>query len=141
MLNPENVAQIIAIVVPLTVVFIMFVGSVRVLKLWAQAKFAKVPINLLQILEMRFRKCNPRIVVHTLIMAKQAGIDLSLAEVQAAYPCLADLQKISTALVQAKAQGVDVPFRDLVETDLRGSGRENGAQIFREILGRIKGDD
>jgi uncharacterized protein YqfA (UPF0365 family) len=139
--NPQAILGIVVFVVILAFALISFVRSSRLLVLWAQAKLANIPINLLQIVEMRFRKCDPRTVIQTLILAKQAGIDLPSTEVQAAYLCGADLQKIPAALVKAKAEGLEVSFRDLVETDLRDNGAEDGNWSFQEVLDRIRAND
>lgn len=71
-----------------------------------------------EIIGMRFRKCDPRTVVQTLIMAKQAGIELSCDEVERAYLQGADLQRIVLAMIHMKQDGIDKSFQELVDLDL-----------------------
>lgn len=114
-----NIVLLIGILIHVVLLLVILFVFTRFFRLWVAAKFAGLPITLLDLLGMTFRKCNPKVVVKTLIMAKQAGVLLSSVEVERAYLAGADLQKISAALVRSKAEGMEVSFQDLVETDLR----------------------
>ena len=90
-----------------------------------RAHLSGVPVSIADILGMTFRRCDPRVVVRTLIMAKQVGIELPCGEVERAYLHGADLQKITSALIRAKEENVDITFQQLVDADVdeRRDGR------------------
>jgi uncharacterized protein YqfA (UPF0365 family) len=114
-----NAVLLIAVAVHVVLLLVILFVFARFFRLWVAAKVAGFPITLLDLFGMTFRKCNPKVVVETLIMVKQAGVLLSSVGVERAYLAGADLQKISAALVRGKAEGMEVSFQDLVETDLR----------------------
>lgn len=96
-------------------------AAVRNLLPWFQARLNGVPVNLPQIIGMRFRKVNPNLVVRTLVLAKQAGVELSCDEVERAYLRGADLRRIAPALVRARNEGKAYTFQQLVDSDLEGT--------------------
>lgn len=113
-----DIIVLVAVAIHLAFVLIGLFVSVRYFRIWVAAKVSDLPVSLLDVIGMTFRKCNPKIVVETMIMAKQAGVELSCQEVEAACLAGADLEKISAALVRSRSEGVDVSFGDLVATDL-----------------------
>ena len=104
-------------------IFLLFVLTIvftigKVFTLWLQAFMAGVPISIYQVLGMRFRKVDMRVVVRSLIMATQAGVSVTSSEMESAYLQGVDLEKITLAMIQAKREGLEVTFQDLVEADL-----------------------
>ena len=118
MLFAQNAAFLILGVAIFIVLVVVLFRNCALMWLWFQTKMTGLPLNLLDIVGMRFRKVNPRVVVRTLIMAKQAGIDLPCEEVELAYLQGADLNKVAMALVRAKEEGTEMSFQELVEADL-----------------------
>lgn len=113
--------SVIELVVLLVVGLFLAVVAATVLQhfnLWFQAHMTGTPVSLPRIIGMRYRKVNPKTVVQSLIVAKQAGIQLSVDEVEQAYLQGADLPKITMALVRAKKEGRDYTFQQLVEAKL-----------------------
>ncbi len=87
---------------------------------WLRAFVSGVPLRILEILGMRFRRVNVKAVVNTLIMARQAGAPLSCSEVERAYLQGVDLEKITLAYIKATRDNMDLTFQDLVDADLDG---------------------
>lgn len=114
-----NIVLLIGVLVHVVLLLVILLVFTRYFRLWIAVKVAGLPITLLDLFGMTFRKCDTKVVVETLIVAKQAGVLLSSVEVERAYLAGADLRKISAALVRSKAEGMEVSFLDLVETDLR----------------------
>ena len=79
---------------------------------------ASAPISVFQIIGMRLRKTNVRVVVRSLIMATQAGVPVPSTEMESAYLQGVDLEKVTLALIHAHREGKTVTFRELVEADL-----------------------
>ena len=101
------------------ILFLTFLFTVgKVFTLWLQAFMAGVPISMFQVLGMRFRKTDMRVVVRSLIMATQAGVPVTSTEMESAYLQGVDLEKITLAMIHAKREGMEVTFQDLVEADL-----------------------
>jgi uncharacterized protein YqfA (UPF0365 family) len=123
MLFAQNVAVLIFGVAIFIVLVVIVFRNCVLMWLWFQAKMTGLSLNLIDIVGMRFRRVNPRVVVQTLIMAKQAGIDLSCEEVERAYLQGADLKRITLALVRGKKEGTEMSFQELVEADLEGETR------------------
>ena len=76
-----------------------------------------VPLSVLDIIGMRFRKTDVRAVVQALVMAHQAGASLSAAEVERAYLQGVNLEKLILAFIRAKKDGMAITFEELVEVD------------------------
>lgn len=104
-------------------IFLLFAVSVvvtvgKVFSPWLQAFLAGVPISVMQIVGMRLRKVDVRVVVRSLIMATQAGVPVPSVEMERAYLQGVDLEKITLALIHADREGKKVSFQELVEADL-----------------------
>ena len=97
-------------------IFLITIG--KVFALWLQAFMAGVPISVPQIIGMRFRKIDVRVVVRSLIMATQAGVAVPSIEMERAYLQGVDLEKLTLAMIQANREGKKVTFQELVEADL-----------------------
>ncbi len=109
--------------IPLIIAAIVLIGFFAILRVilpWLQAFMAGAPVSLGQVVGMRLRKVDARVVVRASIMATQAGISLSSVELERAYLRGADVEKIMPLLVQAHKEGKDVAFQDLVKADLEG---------------------
>jgi uncharacterized protein YqfA (UPF0365 family) len=114
------IAQIEIVVFGAVIVF--FVGLLlffaQNFELWFQAYMSRVPLSVFAIIGMRFRKIDVKAVVRSLIMAQQAGIPLSIDEVERAYLQGADLERITHAWIEAHREQKSVSFQELVEADL-----------------------
>ena len=104
-------------------IFLIFALSVvvtlaQVFKPWLQAFLAGVPISVMQIVGMKLRKVDVRIVIRSLIMATQAGVPVPSIEMERAYLQGVDLEKITLALIHAKREGKEFTFQELVDADL-----------------------
>lgn len=78
-----SVPQVIALLVVILILtwgIITLVSFQRVSRLWLQAYMSGTPVSMLEIVGMRFRRVDPRVVIKALIMATQAGVRLSCQE-------------------------------------------------------------
>ena len=120
MLLAQNESVIVLVVAGIFLVFAvsMMVTAAKVFSPWLQAFLAGVPISLIQIVGMRLRKVDVRLVIRSLIMATQAGVPVPSIEMERAYLQGVDLEKITLALIHANRDGKEVTFQELVEADL-----------------------
>lgn len=114
---PAKIELIVAGIFLLVVLTIVYTIG-RLFTVWLQAFMAGVPVSIFQVLVMRFRKVDMRVVVRSLIMATQAGVSVTSMEMESAYLQGVDLEKITLAMIHAKREGMKVTFQELVEADL-----------------------
>ena len=118
------IAQVeLVMVLVMAGVFLIFALSIlvtiaRVFSPWLQAFLAGVPISVIQIVGMRLRKVDVRVVVKSLIMATQAGVPVPSIEMERAFLQGVDLEKITLALIHANREGKEFTFQELVAADL-----------------------
>lgn len=103
---------------------------VRYANIWLQANMAGIPVNILEILGMTFRKVNANAVVQALIMAKQGGVTVSRIDLEMAYLRGVNVKKVVLAFIEAKKQGMEITFEELVAADQEE--RHRGVSTTRE---------
>lgn len=99
------------------IALLLFVG---VFNYWLQAFLTGVRLSSLDILGMRLRRTNVQAVVRQLIMARQAGAEVSPREMEAAYHQGVDLEKVTLAHIQATKDRLEFRFQNLVDAELQG---------------------
>ncbi len=99
------------------VMVIMFAVMVRYVNIWFRAFMSGVQISILDIIGMRFRRTNVKAVVRAVIMARQAGVVVYCNEMERAYLQGVDLEKVTLAAIEAKKQGIDITFDELVDAE------------------------
>ncbi|MHC4402911.1 MAG: flotillin-like FloA family protein [Planctomycetota bacterium] len=87
---------------------------------WMQAYLSRVPLSVMQILRMRLRRADVRRIVRYLIVAKQAGVDVSPSEMARADSEGVDLEKVIVAMIMARQEGKTLAFDDVVEAEREG---------------------
>jgi uncharacterized protein YqfA (UPF0365 family) len=115
------IAAVSVTIVPLLVMafFAIVLLSVvfRHVHIWFQAIMAGVFISLPEIIGMQFKRGNATVVVQALIMAKQGGVAVSCTDLEKAYLQGANLPRIILVLIEAKKQGIDITFEELVDPE------------------------
>lgn len=114
MLNPA------LIFVALTAFLFVAMLYGAVFRPWMRASASGVPISPFAILEMRFRKVDPKAVIDALILARQNTVVVSAAEMESAYLQGVDLEKMTLAMIEAKRRDLPVTFQELVEYEREG---------------------
>lgn len=88
--------------------------------LWWQSILSNAPVSLLQIIFMRFRKVNPRVIVTVRIMAKKAGIELSADELEAHTLAGGKVDRVVKALISASKANITLSYDRACAIDLAG---------------------
>ncbi|MBN2755982.1 MAG: flotillin-like protein FloA [Bacteroidales bacterium] len=88
--------------------------------LWFQSQITGVPISLLQLIFMRWRKVPPSIIVNTLIISKKAGLDLKRDDLEAHYLAGGNVIAVVKALVSAEKANLGLTFKVATAIDLAG---------------------
>lgn len=120
----QSVLSIVVTVVVLLFGAVCLIVSLRYFRVWMRGYMSGVPLTILQILGMEFRRTDVKAVLRALIMARQAGVAVSPREMEIAYLQGIDLEKITLAAIEAKRQNLEYTFQELVDADLKNRLRE-----------------
>jgi len=109
---------IIGILLVLFLFLVIFL--VKFVNLWIQAVLSKAPISLLNLVGMQLRKVNPTVIVRALISATQAGLSITVRELEAHYLAGGNVMNVVTALIAANRAQINLDFRRATAIDLAG---------------------
>ncbi|MHC4212351.1 MAG: flotillin-like protein FloA [Planctomycetota bacterium] len=102
------------------VVLIAFLLMANLLGLWIQAYFAHANITIIELIGMRLRKVNPRIIVKSKIMGIQAGLELSTGDLDSHYLAGGRVPNVVAAMIAANRANIDLTFNVATAIDLAG---------------------
>jgi uncharacterized protein YqfA (UPF0365 family) len=114
-----TVAGYILLGILLLVLFIVFVVLAQYFGLWIQALFSGARVSFFDLIGMRFRKVNPRIIVQTRIEAVKAGLDVRTNQLESHYLAGGDVRRVVRALIADRAK-IDLPWDSACAIDLAG---------------------
>ncbi len=90
------------------------------LGLWWKAQLSKVRLPLHRLLLMYWRGIPQEPIITSMITAKNAGIDLSIKELEDAYLAKVDIKKVIDMLIKAYNSHIDTSFQELRKYYLAG---------------------
>ncbi len=111
----------LAILIPIglvSLVVLMMIG--RIIGLWFQAVVSGAPIRLLDLIMMRFRKVDPKIIVINRISAKKAGLDFPADWLEAHYLAGGRVTNVVRAMIAADKANIDLDWQRATAIDLAG---------------------
>jgi uncharacterized protein YqfA (UPF0365 family) len=100
------------------VVLLIFIGSA--FGLWWQSVLSNAPVNLVDIVLMRFRKVNPTVIVTARITAKKAGIEITAELLEAHYLAGGRIGRVVSSLIAAHKANITLTFDRACAIDLAG---------------------
>ncbi|MEZ4824687.1 MAG: flotillin-like protein FloA [Bacteroidia bacterium] len=110
---------IIAVVVVLLLIGLLF--YVVPVGLWISAQFSGVRISIGQLIGMRLRRVQPKVIVDELIKAKKANlVDVKFNALEAHYLAKGNINTVIDALISAKNAGIGLNFDQAAAIDLAG---------------------
>ena len=112
-------AALVVIVLVGAIVVAMLLWFIPV-RLWIQAWFSGVRIDLGTLVGMRLRKVSPPAVVRPLIAATKAGLRLSIHELETVYMAGGNVDAVVGALISADKVGMSLSFAEASAIDLAG---------------------
>jgi uncharacterized protein YqfA (UPF0365 family) len=92
----------------------------RFFTLWLQAFMARANVTMWEIIGMRLRKVDDRMVVNARIVAAQAGLDLSVAQLESHYLVGGHVPEVVRAMIAARLAGIDLPWNLACAMDIAG---------------------
>ncbi|NRA39905.1 MAG: flotillin-like protein FloA [Planctomycetes bacterium] len=99
---------------------IFFIFAASAITLWWQALTSNANVSLMQIIMMRFRKVNPRVIVESRIAAKKSGIDIPTETLEAHYMAQGRVSRVVSALIAAHKAKIDLGIDQACAIDLAG---------------------
>jgi uncharacterized protein YqfA (UPF0365 family) len=122
-------AMLIICGVVLIVFLLLFV---RFLRLWMQAFFARAEVKIPELIGMWLRKTDPKVIVMNRIMAVQAGLNLTVRDLESYYLSGVDISNVVRALIIAKRNGIELSLEEAAKRDLAGK------DVLAEVQSRIE---
>ena len=129
MLFAQTAALVILYAV-ISVFLCLFSITVFVLALapWLVAYLSGVPIPLLRVLAMRLRRVDVGAVVRALVLAREAGLDVSCSDMEWAALQGVDPEKVTRAMLERAQEQPGIAFRDVVRAELEAGHAEKPRQ-------------
>lgn len=121
----STIITIGAILVGLWFFFLIFP-----INLWITAIFSGVPVRLLDLVFMRFRKVPPGLIVKSLILATKAGIqNVTTQQLETHYLANGNLVNVIKALIVADKANLGMNFKQATAIDLAGRNVLEAVQV------------
>ncbi|MCC6670167.1 MAG: flotillin-like protein FloA [Planctomycetes bacterium] len=104
----------------LLVFLLLLIFLLRFFNLWIQAYMSNASISLFALVGMWLRKVNPNTIVRARISAVQAGVGVTVRDLEAHYLAGGDVRRVVTALIAADRANLGLDFRRAAAIDLAG---------------------
>ncbi|MCW5776706.1 MAG: flotillin-like protein FloA, partial [Phycisphaeraceae bacterium] len=116
---PRSVLLIIAVVVFLFIIVLLFVVG-QFINLYIQALLSNARVGILELVGMRLRKVDIRVIVLSRIRAKKAGIEVTTNQLETHYLAGGRVQNVVSALIAANSARIELPWNVGTAIDLAG---------------------
>ena len=112
----EIILVVLAVLALIAVFWLIPVG------LWITALVSGVRVNFFQLLFMRLRRVDPKVVINEMIKAVQAGLkdDVEIKKMEAHYLAKGDITMVVNALIAARNANIPLDFKQAAAIDLAG---------------------
>lgn len=109
---------LVALAVLVGIVFLFFFGSM--FGLWIQALSAGAGVGIFELIGMKLRKVDPRVIVLSRIQAIRAGLDLTTADLENHYLSGGRPVNVVRALIAANRANIALGWKTATAIDLAG---------------------
>jgi hypothetical protein len=111
----------------LIVFLIIFAVLVANFRLWLQAHLSGAQVNMMRLAGMRLRKVNPKVIVHSYIIAVKGGLQISLDQLETHYLAGGNVPRVVQALIAAEKAHYPLSLEQAWAIDL--AGRDPVAEV------------
>jgi len=101
---------VIMMIMMFIVFFISLILVISNFQLWLRALLAGAQIQFPQLIGMRLRKVNPKVMVDSYIIAVKGGVDIGLDQLETHYLARGNVPRLVMALVAAKKAHYPLTF-------------------------------
>jgi len=112
-----------------TVAIVLFYFIASLFGLWLQALFSKANVGISQLLGMRLRKVNSRMIVEARILSVKAGVPVETDLLEAHYLSGGNVLRVVQAVIAAKKANITLSFMEIAAIDLAGRDVLEAVQI------------
>jgi len=98
--------------------FLILVG--HIFGLWVQALFAGAKVTIRELIGMKLRKVDPRLIVLSKIQAVRAGLDISTEALESHYLAGGRVRNVVIALIAADRANIELTWKTATAIDLAG---------------------
>lgn len=127
----ENI--IIAIIISMPIImfcaFIVLFFYVPI-PLWIKARFCDLRVGVFQLLAMKARGTNTKIIIDNAIKLKMTKIPVTLEQLESHCLAKGNVPKLTEALIMAKKRGLNLDFKYLAAIDLSGRNVERAVEEY-----------
>ncbi len=109
---------LIGLLVLIGLVFLALFGPL--FGMWIQALAAHAGVGIFQLIGMKLRKVNPRIIVISRIQAVQAGLPMNTTDLESHYLAGGRPMNVVNALIAANRANIELSFQRAAAIDLAG---------------------
>jgi uncharacterized protein YqfA (UPF0365 family) len=89
-------------------------------KIWMQASSAGADISMANLIGMKMRKVDIRVIVSAKIAMVQAGLDITTQQLESHYLSNGHVSRVATAMIAAHRASIDLPWQQAAAIDLAG---------------------
>ena len=100
--------------------FVLFILVAQVFGLWLQAFFARANVSFRELIGMKMRKVDPRMIVVSKIQAVRAGLTMSTEDLETHYLAGGRVFNVVKALIAADRANIPLTWRTGTAIDLAG---------------------
>jgi uncharacterized protein YqfA (UPF0365 family) len=118
--SPLYVAGLALLVILGLIVLVIFMFLIQYFALWLQATLSKAYVGFTDLIGMRFRKVDPKVIVLSRIRAVKAGLNISTAQLETHYLSGGRVPTVVTALIAADRAKIALPWDVACAIDLAG---------------------
>jgi uncharacterized protein YqfA (UPF0365 family) len=115
--NDQTIAITVTIVV-LIVMLVMMAVLMQFFALYTRALLSGAPVTVLDVLGMKLRRVNARMVVDAWIQARRERIGVTLADLETHVLAGGDLPHVMSAVIAAKKMGKELDWKQATAMDL-----------------------
>lgn len=103
------------------VAFVIFIVMAQFFNLWLQAYMSNADVSLFDLIGMRLRKVDPRLMVLTKIQLGKAGIhEVSINDLESHYLAGGRVSNVSRAMISANRAAIELDWKKSCAIDLAG---------------------
>ncbi|MCC7145619.1 MAG: flotillin-like protein FloA [Phycisphaeraceae bacterium] len=118
-MDMNTILGIVLVIALLFLVFlIVLVGSY--ISLWFQAWLSDAPVGLGELIGMRFRKVDTRVIVYARIQSVKAGLTISTAQLETHYLAGGHVRSVVNAMIAAYRAKINLSWDTACAIDLAG---------------------
>ena len=123
----------------LFVIFIVLMFAIVPIKTWFVALVSGAHVSMARLIGMKMRRIKVAPIVDAYIMAKKAGINVDISELETHQLAGGDIQKVINALISAHSAKIDLPVDLAKAIDL--AGRDVNLAVRNSVTPKVMETD